>query len=131
MSILKPIDRSCLQAAYCVCIGHDIEDEVYITRDGRIFCGFDIETIDPASGNPLDAAIVALAQAMKLHITGVQLSEIRDDLIKVGPGVEFANKVHDHLKEVSSIEWRAVNDRTTWYADDMTSTDDASSGRIR
>lgn len=130
MMLLKPTDRACTQASYAACLGRDITDEIFVTRDGRIFNGFDLETINPAT-TALDARIVALAQAMKLHIAGLDFAEILAELVEIGAGIEAANKVHDHLLDISSVEWAAIKKRIAWYADDMTSTNDTSSGRIR
>lgn len=130
MPPFKPIDRACTQAAYAACVGRDINDEIYITRDGRMFNGFELETIDPSKAE-LDALIVMLAQAMKLHIAGLDFAEILADLLEVGAGVKAADLVHDHLRGISLTEWAAINARIGWYADDMASTNDTSSGRIR
>ena len=66
----------------------------------------------------MDALTVALAQAMKLHLGGIQFGELRRDLIAAGMREEAANRVHDHLVDVSVGEWNRLNERINWYRDD-------------
>jgi len=90
----------------------------HVLRDcRRILISGQIESIDP-SGSPMDALTVALAQTMKLHLGGIQFNELRRDLIAAGMGEEAANRVHDHLVDVSVEEWDRLQERITWYSDD-------------
>jgi len=114
----SPEDRACLQFALHVRLGLGPENEIYVPRDcRRILISGQIEGIDP-SGSPTDALTVALAQTMKLHMSGVQFGELRRDLITAGMGIEAANCIHDHLVDVSVEEWDRLRERVAWYADD-------------
>ena len=66
----------------------------------------------------MDALAVALAQTMKLHLSGTQFGELRRDLIAAGMGIKAANRVHDHLVDVSVEEWDRLRERIAWYDDD-------------
>lgn len=114
----SPEDRACIQFALHVCLRLGPEDEIYVLRDcRRILISGQIESIDP-SGSPMDALTVALAQTMKLHLGGIQFGELRRDLMAAGMGEEAANRVHDHLVDVSVEEWDRLQERITWYRDD-------------
>lgn len=114
----SPEDRACIQFALHVCLGLGPEDEIYVLWDcRRILISGQIESIDP-SGSPMDALTVALAQTMKLHLGGIQFGELRRDLMAAGMGEEAANRVHDHLVDVSVEEWDRLQERITWYRDD-------------
>lgn len=115
--IPTPEDRATLEWAYRVVIGFSAEDEVIVPRDLSIVTRYDRETLDP-SCNPQDALIAALAQAMKLRLRGVQFGELRRDLIATGMREEAANRVHDHLVDVSVEEWNRLKERINWYYDD-------------
>lgn len=111
-------DRACLDFAYRAVIGMGVEDEVIVLRDGlSVVTRFGVEKID-ASVSTTTALIHALAQAMKLHLGGIQLGEIRHDLLAAGMGVKAANRVHDHLTDFSVAEWERLRVRVLWYADD-------------
>ena len=111
-------DRACLDFAYRAVIGMGVEDEVIVLRDGlSVVTRFGVEKID-ASVSTTTALIHALAQAMKLHLGGVQLGEVRGDLLAAGMGVKAANRVHDHLTDFSVAEWERLRARVLWYADD-------------
>lgn len=110
-------DRACLDWAYRVVIGHGAENDVYVTREGAIVDDGTPSTLDP-SGCALDATVVTLAQMMKFHLRGVGFGKLRDDLLGSGVGEQFANRVHDHLVDVSVEEWDRLRERVRWYADD-------------
>ena len=112
-----PEDRATLEWAYRVTLGYSAEDEVMVLRDLSIVTASDRATLDP-SGDHYDALIVALAQAIKFYVTGVQFGQLRCDLIAAGMREEVANRVHDHLVDVSVEEWDRLRDRIRWYADD-------------
>lgn len=113
-----PEDRACLDYAFRAVIGMGVEDEVIALRDGiHIVTRNGVEKID-ASVNTTCALIHALAQAMQLHVGGVQLGEVRGDLLAAGVGVKAANRVHDHLTDFSVAEWDRLRARVRWYADD-------------
>lgn len=113
-----PEDRACLDYAFRAVIGMGAEDEVIALRDGiHIATRNGVEKID-ASVNTTCALIHALAQAMQLHVGGVQLGEVRGDLLAAGVGVKTANRVHDHLTDFSVAEWDRLRARVRWYADD-------------
>ena len=88
-----------------------------VLRDLSVVTANDRANLDPSSSSQ-DALLVALAQAMKLHLTGIQFGELRCDLIAAGMREEAANRVHDHLVDVSVEEWDRLRDRIRWYADD-------------
>lgn len=116
--MLTPEDRACIQFALHVCLGYSAEDEIYVLRScTQVLISGQIEAFDP-SNNPQDALMHALAQAMKLHIGGAQFGELRSDLITAGMGEEAANRVHDHLVDVSVEEWDRLKERITWYRND-------------
>jgi len=112
-----PEDRATLEWAYRVAIGYSAEDEVVVLRDLTVVTQYDHTRLDPSS-SPMDALIVALAQAMKFHLTGIQFGELRRDLIAAGMREEAANRVHDHLVDVSVEQWDRLRERIAWYADD-------------
>lgn len=112
-----PEDRATLEWAYRVGLGFSGEDEVVVLRDLSIVTTLDRVTLDPSS-SPQDALLVALAQAMKLHLSGVNFGKLRLDLVAAGLGKEAANRVHDHLVDVSVEEWDRLRERINWYADD-------------
>jgi hypothetical protein len=43
---------------------------------------------------------------------------LRDDLLRSGVGEKFADRVHDHLVDVSVWEWQRLRERAAWYSDD-------------
>ncbi|MDC0739396.1 hypothetical protein N6L24_13995 [Cognatishimia sp. SS12] len=111
---MTPTDRACLQYAVHVALGLD---HAYVTPDGACVMVDSIDRFDPSS-NPLDAVITTLAQMMKLHLGGVGFGELRNDLLRSGVREQFANRVHDHLVDVSVEEWAALRARIRWYGDD-------------
>lgn len=114
---MTPEDRACLEWAFRVVVGMSAEDEVYILRDLTVVTRHGHDTLDP-SGDAQGAVMVALAQVMKLHLAGVGFGELRRDLVAAGMGEEAANRVHDHLVDVSVEEWDRLRARVRWYADD-------------
>ena len=114
---MTPEDRATLEWAYRITLGFSAEDEVVVLRDLSIVSASDRVTLNP-SCNPQDALIAALAQAMKLHLRGIQFGQLRRDLIAAGMGEEAANRVHDHLVDISVEEWDRLNERIRWYRHD-------------
>jgi hypothetical protein len=114
---MKPVDRACLEWAYRIGLGFSAEDEVVVLRDGEIVTQHGIEPLD-LSGSPTAAVIATLAGMMKLHLDGISFGQLRDDLLRSGVGEQFANRVHDHLVDVSVAEWDRLRARVRWYGDD-------------
>lgn len=113
-----PEDRACLDFAFRSVIGFGAEDEVIALRDGiTIATRNGVEKVD-ASSSTTAALVHTLAQAMKLHLGGVQLGEVRHDLLAAGMGVKAANRVHDHLVDFSDMEWGRLRARVMWYERD-------------
>lgn len=111
---MKAIDRACLQYAAQVVYGID---QFYVTPDGGMVLHDKIEAVDP-SGSVLDAVIATLASMMKLHLLGCTMGQLLNDLLRMGVGEDFANRVHDHLDDVSDAEWDGLRRRVRWYADE-------------
>ncbi len=109
-------NRACLEWACRVVYGIGPEIEIYVRRDGVIVWDH-LFKITP-NANTTDASIATLAQMMKLHLGGISFAKLRNDLIRSGVGEEFANRVHDHLVDVSVEEWGRLRERTRWYGDD-------------
>ena len=114
--MLSPENRACLEWACRVVYGIDPETEMYVRRGGRIALD-DLFKIDPAH-SATDASIAAFAQMMKLHLDGASFGELRNDLLGSGVGEQFANRVHDHLVDVSVDEWARLKRRIAWYRHD-------------
>lgn len=113
-----PEDRACLDFAFRSVIGFSVEDEVIALRDGLTIATLNgIEKID-ASSSTTAALIHALAQAMQLHLGGVQLGDVRRDLLAAGVRVKAADRVHEHLADISVVEWGRLQARVQWYRDD-------------
>ncbi len=119
---MTPTDRACLQYAAQVYWGLE---QAYVTPFGKLAFPDEMHNLNP-SGDPHDAVIVTLAQMMKLHLSGVEFGQLRDDLLGSGVGEQFANRVHDHLIEVFPEEWASLRARVRWYADDMGNPSDGS-----
>ena len=117
---MTPEDRATLEWAYRVVLGFSAEDEVIVLRDLTVITQHDHEILNP-SGNSQDALIVALAQTMKLRIRGLQFGELRRDLVAAGMREQVADRVHDHLKDISVEEWNRLKQRIAWYRDDKRS----------
>ena len=118
---MKAIDRACLQYATQVATGRDA---FYVASDGRLLDGDRLTALDP-SGSVLDAVIAMLAATMKLHLLGCTMSQLFNDLLGMGVGENLANRVHDHLTDVSDAEWSALRARIRWYADEHKQSHDA------
>ena len=114
---MTPEDRATLEWAYRVVLGFSAEDEVLVLRDLSIVTQNEHAQLDP-SDSAQDALIVALAQVMKLRLAGVQAGKLRCDLVAAGMREEAANRVHDHLKDISVGEWNRLSERINWYRDD-------------
>ena len=111
---MLPIDRACLQYAVQVVWALD---HSYVSPEGDYLFISRMHRLDP-SADVRDAVIAALAQMMKLHLGGSSLAELRNDLLRSNVGEQFANRVHDHLADVSCEEWAALRARVSWYAED-------------
>lgn len=105
-----------MEWAYRVVLGFSAEDEVIVLRDLTVVTQHDHAQLAP-SDSAQDALIVALAQVMKLRLTGVQTGKLRCDLV-AGMREEAANRVHDHLVDISVGEWNRLKERINWYRDD-------------
>ncbi len=97
---MTPEDRATLEWAYRVVLGFSAEDEVIVLRNLTVVTQHDHAQLNP-SDSAQDALIVALAQTMKLRIRGLQFGELRRDLIAAGMREQVADRVHDHLVDVS------------------------------
>ena len=115
--MLSPEDRASLEWAYRVVIGYSAEDDVFVMRDGQIAASRELAGLDP-SRDPLDALVAAVAAAMKLHLSGVELAELRRDLVAAGMREPVADKVQYHLLDVSVEEWTRLRERIGWYRND-------------
>lgn len=115
--MLSPDDRACLEWAYRVVIGYSAEDDVFVMRDGQIAASRELAGLDP-SRDSLDALVAAVAAAMKLHLSGVELAELRRDLVAAGMREPVADKVQYHLEDVSVEEWGRLRERAGWYQND-------------
>lgn len=111
---MKAIDRACLQYATQVVT---CRDAFYVAPDGRLLDGDRLTALDP-SGSVLDAVIALLASTMKLHLLGCTVGQLFNDLLRAGVGEQLAQRVHDHLGDVSCEEWAALRARIRWYADE-------------
>lgn len=117
---MTPEDRATIEWAYRVVLGFSAEDEVIVLRDLTVVTQHDHAPLNP-SGSSQDALIVALAQTMKLRIRGLQFGELRLDLIAAGMREQVADRVHDHLVDISVEEWNRLKQRIAWYRDDKCS----------
>jgi len=117
---MTPEDRATIEWAYRVVLGFSAEDEVIVLRDLIVVTQHDHAPLNP-SGSSQDALIVALAQTMKLRIRDLQFGELRRDLVAAGMREQVADRVHDHLVDVSVEEWNRLKQRIAWYRDDKCS----------
>ncbi|MGR3792761.1 hypothetical protein [Vannielia sp. SX4] len=111
---MKAIDRACLQYATQVVVGRDA---FYVASDVRLLDGERLTALDP-SDSVLDAVIALLASTMKLHLLGCTAGQLFNDLLRAGVGEQLAERVHDHVGDVSDPEWAALRARIRWYADE-------------
>lgn len=99
-----PEDRACLEWACRIVFGIDADDEIVVLPHLTVVWDGDRFKLNPANSAG-DASIATLAQMMKYHLTGFEFAELRDDLLRSGVNEEFADRVYDHLKDVSDDEW--------------------------
>lgn len=123
---MKAIDRATLQyaAQVVLCV-----DPFYVTPSGDLVMNRNVDTLDP-SGSVLDAVIATLATTMKLYLLGCTVGQLLNDLLRMGVGEQLANRVHDHLKDVSDAEWEGLRARIRWYADEHKAHRDATQPQI-
>lgn len=112
--MLSPEERASVEAARRIVCGD--KGDIYVFDDGKLLISSAF-ALEP-SRDPIDALIVAVSQAIKLYLGGVDLSQLRDNLIAFGMGEKLADSVHDHLIEVSVEEWAQVRARVDFYRDD-------------
>jgi hypothetical protein len=117
-----PETRACLDFAYRMVVGIGVEDELYVCRDGiTVATHAGVERVEPSGCHPYDVLIHLVAKAMQTHLRGVDLAQIRDDLLATDIGELLANKVNDHLLGLSVGEWQRLRGRVAFYmADDNT-----------
>lgn len=111
---LAPEEQACFEAARRVVCGDRVDVQVH--EDGTFLVGTAAFKLEP-SRDPIDALIVVIAKAMQAHLSGFDLSKLRDDLLGRGVGEEAANLVHDHLLSFSVGDWDAIRARVGWYAE--------------
>lgn len=112
--MLSPEDRACIKSARRMVCGD--KGDIYVFDDGKLLISSAF-ALNP-SRDPIDALIVAVSQAIKLHLSGIELGELRNDLITFGMGEDLADTVHDHLIKVSVEDWGQVRARVDFYRDD-------------
>ena len=112
--MLSPEDRACIESARRMVCGD--KGDIYVFDDGKLLISSAF-ALNP-SHDPIDALIVAISQAIKLHLSGIELGKLRNDLIAFGMGEKLADSVHDHLIGVSVEEWAHVRARVDFYSDD-------------
>lgn len=122
MQMATPEQRACLDFAFRMVVGIGLEEEVYVCRDGiTLMLASGVERVEPSGSHPYDVLIHLLAKAMQAHLAGVDLAKISDDLLATDVGELLANKVNDHLVDVSVGEWERLRERVAFYmADDNT-----------
>jgi len=126
MPKVTPENRACLEFATYVVIGLDPADEVYVFRDGKTYLSggkfWEVSTLDPAGDQSgYDALLIACAQAIEAHLSGIELAQVRRDLLEIGVGEKLADRVLDHVAEISVGEWARLRERVDWYGDDNAS----------
>lgn len=110
-----PEDRASLESARRMVCGD--RGDIYVFDDGKFLVSSTAFALRP-SHDPIDALIVAVSQAVKLHLAGVELGELRRDLVEAGMGEEQADSVLDHLLDVSVEDWAQVRARVDFYVND-------------
>jgi hypothetical protein len=116
MQTVTPETRACLDFAFRQVVWMDVYDEFYVCRDGITIAFPSSVTRVELSG---DGALIHLvAKAMQAHLRGVDLAQARNDLIAANVGKLLADKVHDHLVDVSVGEWQRLRERVAFYAAD-------------
>lgn len=111
-----PEQRACLDFAFRMVLWDD-DGEVYAFRDGEtVATTTALEKVK--LGHPLGALTHFLAKAMQAHLRGVDLAQCREELLAANVGKLLADKVHDHLVDVSVGEWQRLRERVAFYAAD-------------
>jgi len=116
MRTASPETRACLDFAFRMVLWDD-DGEVYAFRDGiTVATTTALEKVK--LGHPMGALTHFLAKAMQAHLRGVDLAQCREELLAANVGKLLADKVHDHLVDVSVGEWRRLRERVAFYAAD-------------
>lgn len=113
---LKPIDQACFEFARRIVCGD--RGEIIVYEDGSFLIATAHFKLRP-SRDSTDALIVSTAKVMKLHLRGVDLGKLRDDLLGRAVGEDltnFANLVHEHLVSFTVEDWDAIRARVDFYA---------------
>lgn len=109
---MTPEDQACFEAARRVVC--EDRDEIQVQEDGTFIIGRTAFKLEP-SRDSTDALIVATAKVIKLHLGGVDLGKLRDDLIQSRFGERLANLIHNHLASFSVEDWDAIRARVDFY----------------
>lgn len=110
---LTPEQRAALEAARQMVCGHQ---SVFVTHTGRlILAGRTDYELDP-SGDRIDALVVALGQTLAFALAGVDLVQLRDDLVASGVREDVADGIKDHVSGLSGCDWAHLRARVAWYA---------------
>lgn len=112
--MLNPEQRACLEVARRIVCGD--RGDIFVDDEGWIHNGASFQ-LEP-SRDQTDALIVAISQAMQLHLGGVDFGKLRHDFITAGMREELADMVHDHLLEFSVEDWVQVRTRVDFYVHD-------------
>lgn len=112
MPKLTPEDQACFEAARRVVCGD--RGDVQVFEDGTILTDHVAFKLHP-SRDPIDALIIAIAKAMQSHLAGVDLVQLRNDLLRRGVGEETADFVDKHLRAFSVEDLDAIRARVDWY----------------
>jgi hypothetical protein len=111
-----PETRACLDFAFRMVVGIGVEDELYALRDGiTVTMPSSIERVDLSGSGAL---IHLVAKAMQAHLRGVDLAQVRHDLVVADVGELLADKVQDHLSGCSVGEWQRLRERVAFYEAD-------------
>ena len=111
-----PETRACLDFAFRMVLW-DHDGEVYVYRDGiTVAMTTAIEKVE--LGHPLSALTHFLAKAMEVHLRGVDLAQCREELLAANVSELLADKVYDHLLDISGNEWALLRRRVAFYAGD-------------
>ena len=81
--MLSPEDRAALESARRMVCGD--RGDIYVFDDGKFLVSSTAFALRP-SRDPIDALIFPVSQAVKVHLGGVELGELRRDLIATGMG---------------------------------------------
>lgn len=111
---LTPEEQACFEGARRVVCGDRGEMQVF--EDGTVLVNGVAFKLEP-SRDPIDALIVAIAKAMQMHLSGVNLGKLRHDLFAAGMGKEAADFVDQHLGMFSVEDWDAIRARVDWYVE--------------